>query len=82
MKVAAVASTFFERGPHWMTSSHPLHDDVIFKRGRSVRAEGRTVLSFDIRAFTLDALVGPALIASDTGASGALESIVELGVRF
>ncbi len=38
--------------------------------------------SFDIGAFTLDALAGPSLLVSGYGAGGALECVLEVGVRF
>ncbi len=38
--------------------------------------------SFDIGAFALDVLVGPTMIATSFGAAAALETILDLGVRF
>lgn len=38
--------------------------------------------SADLGAFALDVLVGPSLLASDTGAIGAFEGVLDLGLRF
>ncbi len=37
---------------------------------------------FDIGAFTLEALAGPAMLASDNGAAAAVECILDVGARF
>jgi hypothetical protein len=42
----------------------------------------RAGLGFDLGAFTMDALGGPAMFASGNGAGGAIETVVEVGVRF
>jgi hypothetical protein len=38
--------------------------------------------SFDVGAFALDAVAGPAMLASNFGAAGAFECALDLGVRF
>lgn len=61
--------------------------------GGAFISDGRTTLglfhlaarlgpSFDLGAFALDALVGPSMLASGTGAAAALECTLDLGARF
>ncbi len=42
----------------------------------------RAGLGFDLGAFTVDALAGPTLMWNGDGAAGAVDALVDLGVRF
>ncbi len=42
----------------------------------------RAGLGFDLGAFTMDAIAGPTMFANGDGAAGAVEALVEVGIRF